>query len=250
MVEAMTELIDIIWEGAQSGEITAELPDLEIDEGQLLQIELLGKWQSTGEHLAGYKVGLTSGVARNAFGPGVRPFGFILESRVLQSGASLTLTRNLGVENELVFRVGKSIKASGVNAERAREVVDGVAPGFELNQHRLKQPGSNGIRIADNLSQWGIVVGDFQDVDRPYEQLNVQLEKNGEIVQEVAASGHIDDHFVSIAALINRLHRFDRGLQAGELVITGSFTRATVSEPSVWCGDFAGLGKVTLEVTL
>jgi 2-keto-4-pentenoate hydratase len=248
-VAAMTELIDILWEGAQSGEITAELPELEIDEGQRLQLELLDKWQATGEQLAGYKVGLTSGAARNAFGPGVRPFGFILMSRVLQSGGSLGLTRNLGVENELVFRVCKSIKATGVTAEHAREIVDGVAPGFEVNQHRLKQPGSNGIRIADNLSQWGIVVGDFQKVDRPYEQLSVQLKKDGEIQQEVAAAGHIDNHFESIAALINRLHRFDRCLQAGELVITGSFTRAAVSEPGIWSGDFADLGQVTLEVT-
>jgi len=249
MVAAMTELIDIIWEGTQSGEIIAELPELEIDEGQRLQIKLLDKWLDTGEQLAGYKVGLTSGAARNAFGPGVRPFGFILMSRVLQSGGNLALIRNLGVENELVFRVGKSIKATGVTAEDAREIVDGVAPGFEINQHRLKRAGSNGIRIADNLSQWGIVVGDFQDVDRPYEQLSVQLKKDGEIVQQVAASGHIDNHFESIAALINRLHRFDRGLQAGELVITGSFTRAAVTEPGIWCGDFSDLGAVTLEVT-
>jgi 2-keto-4-pentenoate hydratase len=251
----MTDLIDILWNGAREGEVAAELPDLEVDDGQRLQTELLGRWLSAGEQLAGYKVGLTSGAARNAFGPGVRPFGYILASRVLQSGDHLALAdvKNLGVENELVLRIGKSIKATGVTATDARDIVDAVAPGFEINQNRLRKPGSNGIRVADNLSQWGIVVGELQalddGLDQRLEQLKVRLKKDAEIVQEVAAAGHIDNHFESIAALINRLHRFDRGLQAGDLVITGSFTRAPVTEPARWCGDFGDLGEVCLEVT-
>ena len=76
----------------------------------------------------------------------------------------------------------------------------------------------------------------------------MKLSKDGELIQEVAAADHIDDHFASIAALVARLHRFGRGLRSGDLVITGSFTRQPVTGPGSWCGDFGDIGQVTLEV--
>lgn len=246
----MAGLIDILWDGMVSGDVQADFPDLAVDEGQRLQLDLLRRWESKGERLAGYKIGLTSGAARNAFGEGVRPFGFILRGRVLQSGESVDHDEigHMGVENELVFRVSRAVKTDSITAVQAREIVDAVAPGFEINQHRIRSRTSNGIRVADNLSQWGIVVGDFVSIDQEYENLVVGLTKDGDPVQEVAASGHIDDHFESIAALARRLYRFDRGLDAGSLIITGSFTRQPAEEPAVWCGDFGVIGRVGLEV--
>jgi 2-keto-4-pentenoate hydratase len=155
----------------------------------------------------------------------------------------------MGVENELVFRVAEDVQRTGVTAADAKNLVDGVAPGFEINQVRLTTPASQGIRVAENLTQWGIVFGDFVSIDQDYEQLSVTLSRDGEDLQTVAAAGHIDDHFASIATLINRLHQFDRGLSRGDLLITGAYTRASVLDPGLWQGDFGVLGQVKLEVT-
>ena len=158
----------------------------------------------------------------------------------------------MGIENELVFRVGESISATGITREAAREAIEAVAPAFEINQRRLLSiPGgqaSNGIRVADNLSQWGIVTGGFVDLDQDFDNLVVSLSCDGESVQEVSANGHIDDHFTSIAALINRLHDYGRGLSRGDLIITGSFTKQPIDSPGRWCGNFGEIGQVELQV--
>ena len=250
----MSDLEEMIWRSVHSGELDTRPPEISVHEGQRLQLRILDRWIKQGEALAGYKIGLTSGEARDAFGVGIRPFGFILQSRVLGSGDCVQRNQigRMGIENELVFRVGESISATGITREAAREAIEAVAPAFEINQRRLLSiPGgqaSNGIRVADNLSQWGIVTGGFVDLDQDFDNLVVSLSCDGESVQEVSANGHIDDHFTSIAALINRLHDYGRGLSRGDLIITGSFTKQPIDSPGRWCGNFGEIGQVELQV--
>lgn len=247
----MTSIQDKIWQAAQGAALPAEeLPALDVDEGQAVQLKVLQYWLNGGEALAGYKVGLTSGAARDAFGEGVRPFGYILKRRTFSSGDQVHLRDigAMGLENELVFRVGKMLPRGEVTAEAARDSVDAVAPGFEINQTRLDGRLSSGIRVADNLSQWGIVSGDFVAPEQAYEQLEVTLRRNGEVLQTVAAAGHIDDHFESIARLANRLRAYKRHLRPGMLIITGAFTRIPVDTPGLYEGDFGEVGNVHLHV--
>ena len=250
----MNDLEEMIWRSLHSGELDIAPTEISVDEGQRLQLRVLERWIEQGETLAGYKIGLTSGEARNAFGAGIRPFGFILRSRVLRSGDSVQRNKigRMGIENELVFRVGESISATSITGEAARKVIEAVAPAFEINQRRLLLiPGgesSNGLRVADNLSQWGIVTGNFLDLDQDFDNLVVSLSCDGESVQEVRAKGHIDDHFDSIAALINRLHSYGRGLSRGDLIITGSFTKQPIDSAGRWCGNFGEIGRVELQV--
>ncbi len=250
MMRNMNSMIEPLWQGTLAGTLPPTWPDLTVDAGQALQLEMLDRWLANGERLAGYKIGLTSGKMRDAFGPGVRPFGYILASRVHQSGDRVRLADigRMGVENELVFRVGQDIFTPTATARDASMVVDRVAPGFEINQTRTGGNASSGLRVADNLSQWGIVTGHFIPPRPNYDDLVVHLARDGDTVASVASRGHIDDHYVSIAALINRLYKYGRGLKTGQLIITGSLTRQAVDAPSIWAGDFGSIGEVTLTV--
>jgi len=44
------------------------------------QLDTLRLWERSGDSLAGWKVALTSGNARDLMGPGFRPFGYVLAS--------------------------------------------------------------------------------------------------------------------------------------------------------------------------
>jgi len=128
-------------------------------------------------------------------------------------------------------------------------VIGGVAPAFEINETRLAGKVDPPARVADNLSQWGIVVGKLTKpvpLDFDFDSLEVVLRRDGVEVERVAARGHIDDHFESIATLTRTLAKFNRGLKAGERIITGSFTRQRVDGPSRWEGDFGPLGTVAI----
>jgi hypothetical protein len=128
MMRNMNSMIEPLWQGTLAGTLPPTWPDLTVDAGQALQLEMLDRWLANGERLAGYKIGLTSGKMRDAFGPGVRPFGYILASRVHQSGDRVRLADigRMGVENELVFRVGQDIFTPTATARDASMVVDRV----------------------------------------------------------------------------------------------------------------------------
>ena len=222
------------------------------DEGLRRQLANLGD-----RPVAGWKVGLTSGAARDSMGAGFRPFGYILADRVFESGAAIALdpfrdgeTVRVGVENELCFRLDAALGAEASAAD-ARAAVASVAPGFEINEQRLARDAGTAERLADDLNQWGIVHGtpvvlDWETFD--FGSLNVALTLDGAEAEKVAACGHIDDHFASIAALARQLARFGRALEAGSRVITGSYTRQRVLDACRWEGDFGPeIGRVSVE---
>ncbi len=221
----------------------------ERDQGLQRQLDALDAKLANGARLAGWKVGLTSGASRDAMGAGFRPFGHILAERVFASGATLSLAefKSIGVENEVCFTMGAEL-AGEVSAAAAKAAVASVAAGFEINEPRLSADASMAARLADNLSQWGIVAG----AERPLEGidldgLEVTLARDGVPQARVPARGHIDDHFASIAALAAQLGRFGRRLEPGQRVITGAFGRQRVTAPSRWSGDF-GVALGTVEV--
>lgn len=222
------------------------------DEGLRRQLANLGD-----RPVAGWKIGLTSGVARDSMGEGFRPFGYILADRVFASGAVIPLAPfrqgediRVGVENELCFRMGKALSGDA-SADEARVAVASVAAGFEINEQRLPRDANVVDRLGDDLNQWGIVAGedvvlDFGAFD--FASLSVALSLNGAVVETVAARGHIDDHFASIAALARQLGRFGRTLEAGSRVITGSYTRQRIADACRWQGDFGPeIGQVSVE---
>ena len=222
------------------------------DEGLRRQLANLGD-----RPVAGWKIGLTSGVARDSMGAGFRPFGYILADRVFSSGAVIPLAPfrqgediRVGVENELCFRMGTALSGDA-SADDACAAVASVAAGFEINEQRLPRDASVVDRLGDDLNQWGIVAGedvvlDFGAFD--FASLSVALSLNDAVVETVAARGHIDDHFASIAALARQLGRFGRTLEAGSRVITGSYTRQRIADACRWQGNFGPeIGQVSVE---
>lgn len=223
----------------------------ELDEGLRRQLDVLGE-----REVAGWKVGLTSGGARDSMGPGFRPFGFILPERVFPSGAKIERAgiTTPGVENEFCFTMGRQLGADATRDD-AIEAVESVCAGFELNERRLAAGATTADRLADDLSQWGIVVGEPRVFDWrsfTFADVSVRLSLDGSELENVAAAGHIDDHFDSLAALARQLARFGRALEPGNRVITGSFGKHAVTEACRLDGDFdagkaKGIGQVSVE---
>lgn len=224
----------------------------EIERAQNQLLARLAEQEAAGERVAGWKLGMTSGPNRDAFGAGVRPFGYLLSSRLQRSGATLWWDETVGtgsIENELCFQLSQDV-TQPVDAASIRPLIAGVAPGFEINQVRLDPGATPTERIADNLSNFGLVVGGLQQIGDAWDQaaLKVSQLHNADGVGSVTAAGHIDDHFESLATLANQLLRFDRVLQAGQWVITGAFVRAEQPRTGLWSGDFGELGRVHLRV--
>ena len=180
-----------------------------------------------------------------------RPFGHIERKQIFRTGVVLELASagDIGVENELVFRFGDPVP-EGASGDEIRDCIEAVAAGFELNQVRLPRDASSKDRLADNLSQWGIVVGelvtDWWDLN--LNDLHVNLFQDDALVETVQSARHIDCQFDALFLLNQQLNRFDRTIEKGDYVISGAFTKQRVTRPSSWRGDF-GDAIGTVEVT-
>jgi 2-keto-4-pentenoate hydratase len=225
----------------------------DLSQAQYQQLDTLKVLERGGEAVGGWKLGLTSGESRDAFGPGIRPFGFILASRILTSNQTLSWSEiGLGgIENEVCFLIGGDVQTT-VDSSSIRPYLAGVAPAFEINQRRIDKDSPPAERVADDLSNWGIVVGEMISIPPDWQPaaLTVTLLKGIEPMARVAADGHIDDHFESLATLANRLLDYGRQLKEGDRVITGAFGKQGQPALGEWVGDFGPeLGRVTLNIT-
>ncbi len=222
---------------------------ISLQEGQQFQTELLQRWLDAGETIGGWKIGMTSGPNRNAMGDGIRPFGFILASRIKTAADMLSLA-NLHqgqIENEVCFLIGSELGA-GATRNDAEKAVSAVLPAFEINQKRLPANVPPGLRVADDLSNWGIAIGEPVTPPPDLSGLIVTLSGANGVIEEVASAGHIDDHYESLATLAKGLAEYGFSLQPGQYVITGAYGK-TPFAPGVYEGAF-NLGIGTVRVSL
>ena len=224
--------------------------DLDLRRGGAVQLQVLMQHVAAGDGVGGWKVGMTSGDNRDNMGAGVRPFGYVRRSRVFRSGDGIPVAGipDPGIEPELGVRIAAALGGTDVTREQVLAAIDGVVPAFELGQRRLETP-SNGVRVAADLSQWGIVVGSVVRWAGSVDELLVTLERDGERVAQAGPGFSIDDPIESVRALCAGLAPFGLGLLPGQHVITGAFAKARVAGPGRWRADFGSVGVVEVEFT-
>jgi len=245
---AEEELIAAIVESDDNG---SRIPDavagidLDLHRGAAAQLQVLDRHLASGDELAGWKVGMTSGESHNAMGDGVRPFGALRRSRLFHSGDTVSLARipGAGIEVELGVVIGNAVGGPDVSREEIVEAIDGWVPCFELIQNRMGAVAA-GSRIAANLSQWGVVAGTVGALDTVVSDLVVTIERDGVTVATAGPGYEIDDPIESLCALCARLSRFGVGLLPGQRVITGAFVKQPVAAPGHWRGTVSGVGDV------
>jgi len=249
----VNEAADRIWTGYRRSEFfPSELVGgLSFDEALQVQLDILERRLAGGERLAGWKIGLTSATVRAHFGTERQPFGHILESGVIRSPGEVALDDlvvGCGVEPELCVSMESDLRGPGVTAADARAAVASIAPGMEINQKRSGGVTDFELSVADNLTQWAIVQGPASPVTDDFDSdaLRVTMSCNGEVRADVVGRDVIDDHFVSIATLANVLAEYGRHLEAGQRLITGSFSKHDVSRGEEWSAEFAGLGACSV----
>lgn len=249
----VTEAADCIREGYRHGEFFPPelVGKLSFDAALRVQLDILDRRLADGERLAGWKIGLTSAAVRAHFGTDRQPFGHIMESGVIRSPGEVALDDlvvGCGVEPELCVTMGSDLRGPGVTANDARAAVASIAPGMEINQKRSGGVTDFGLSVADNLTQWAIVQGSPEPVadDFDPDSLRVTMSCNGEVRADVVGRDVIDDHFVSVATLANILGEYGRHLEAGQRLITGSFSKHDVSRGDEWRAAFAGLGTCSV----
>ena len=104
--------------------------------------------------------------------------------------------------------------------------------------------------ISDNAANAAIVLGGrpFRpaEVDADMRRIGAIVSRNGEVEETGLAAGVLNHPGYGVAWLANRLHRFNVTLQAGEVVLAGSFIRPIdVIKGDTVVADFGEFGSVS-----
>jgi 2-keto-4-pentenoate hydratase len=224
--------------------------DASMDDGLALQVSVLELWQQAGEALGGWKIGWTSRSARDRGGVGFRPFGYVLTSRMLNSGAQLKRADvpNAVIEPEICVTIGHRLAGPDVSPAEAKAAVTAVAPAFEVISHRLPDGVAIPVRIGNGLNNWGLVIGEDHSPDVDLADLYVELRRDGELVSSSGTGPDVvDDAYLSLSRVAGELAKFGLALEPGQRVITGSIVPGLkVDIGTQFDASFGALGPVSV----
>ena len=251
----VAKAVDILWDALQQG---VHFPDalrgqLALTEGYRVQLGVLARETAAGGKQTGWKIGLTADAIHRRMSADAPAFGYLLERRAFPSGARFAVDGIISpaIEGELCFTLGETLRGPGVTRERALAAVASVAPALEVVALRGNLAADLPLGVADNVSHWAFVTG--PEV-RPYPaglalgEVTVELSRNGETVARLLGAEVIDDQLQSLAWLANQLARYDRALEAGQRVMTGSFNLpAPIHRGERWQARFSSVGTVTAD---
>ncbi|HEY0424652.1 MAG TPA: fumarylacetoacetate hydrolase family protein, partial [Rhodopila sp.] len=120
-----------------------------------------------------------------------------------------------------------------------------VYPSLEIIETRGPFSEQIALALADNAQQKTVILGAPSALPADLTAIEARVFINGEQVAIGTGDAVLGNPLNSIVWLAGKLGAYDRGLKAGEIVMTGSFTR----QFSITPGDkietkFSGLGCV------
>jgi 2-keto-4-pentenoate hydratase len=241
------DLIEAFWQARQQGIYfpPAYYGQLTIDQSYAIQLGLIERRCAAGERQIGWKVGLTSAAIQQQFGFHEPVFGCILDSQpsghVFAAGELISP----GFENELCMRLRVDLSGT-VTLEQARAAIDVVYPALEIIETRGPFTEQIALALADNAQQKTVILGSPAPLPADLTAIEARVFINGQQISTGTGDAVLGNPLHSIVWLASKLGAYGRRLQAGEIVMTGSFTRQFPISP----GDrietiFSGLGVVS-----
>jgi 2-keto-4-pentenoate hydratase len=239
-------LIEAFWQLRQQGVYfpPAYYGKLSVDQSYAVQLGLIERRQAAGERQIGWKVGLTAPAIQQQFGFHEPVFGCVLDSK--PSGHVFAPAELIapGFENELCMRLRVDLSGA-VGLEEARAAIDVVYPSLEIIETRGPFTEQIALALADNAQQKTVILGSPVALPADLTAIEARVSVNGQQVGTGTGDAVLGNPLNSIVWLAGKLGAYGRGLKAGEIVMTGSFTRQFPITP----GDtietvFSGVGTV------
>ncbi|HVO45671.1 MAG TPA: 2-oxo-hepta-3-ene-1,7-dioic acid hydratase [Steroidobacteraceae bacterium] len=227
-------------------------PGIGFEDAYAIQSLVQSRKIQAGRRLIGHKVGLTSKAMQRSSQIDEPDYGHLLDDMMLSDGAKVVHANYCipRVEIELAFLLGNPLKGPGVTLADVLRATEFVIPSLEIVDARVQNPRKIFDTIADNGAAASIVTG-----GRPVRPLDVDLRwvggimsVNGEIEETGLAAGVLGHPAMGVAWLANKLGSLGVALEAGHLVLAGSFTRVVFAKKGDTIhGDFGPLGTVAVQ---
>jgi 2-oxo-hept-3-ene-1,7-dioate hydratase len=232
-------------------------PGMTMDDAYAVQAAWVRMKRAAGDPVIGWKIGLTSKAMQAALSIDIPDSGVLLGSMAFANGADIPTGRFIQprVEAEIAFVIKETIDPARGSIEAILAATDYVAPALEILDTRVTRLDPRNGRprticdtIADNAANGGIVMGepvrDLAGLDLRF--VGAVVSRNGEVEETGLGAGVLGNPLVSLAWLVERLAAYGDRIEAGQIVLSGSFIRPVEAPPgSRFLGDFGGFGRVS-----
>jgi 2-oxo-hept-3-ene-1,7-dioate hydratase len=235
-----------------------EQPGMTVQDGYAIQSEWVKLELADGRRICGRKIGLTSRAMQLASQITEPDYAPLMDDMFFETGGDIPFERFIAprVEVELAFVLGEPLKGPGVTLFQVLQATEYVTPALEIIDARIEQfdrdtkaPRKVFDTIADFAACAGVVLG-----GRPVKPDAVDLRwvgallyKNAVIEETGLAAAVLNHPATGVAWLANKIAPYGEQLNAGDVVLGGSFTRPTAAERGdVLQADYGPLGNISL----
>ncbi len=216
-----------------------------------IQATSLARRYARGETHTGFKLGFTSKAKMEQMGVHDIIWGRLTDKMHIVQGGALSRTQYIHprVEPEIAFRISRSIDRI-ISIAEVPDFIDGVAGALEVIDSRYQNfKFSLEDVIADNCSSTAYVLGDWLPADTIIQNLDINLQINGEAVQTGNSNAILGNPLESLVEMSKMAQRYGLHIAAGEVILAGAATSAVhIHAGDVIEGQFETLGKVHLKV--
>lgn len=249
--EARGWLFDHLAAGRPVPEITEAFPELSVDDAFRLQFACIEDRLLRGETVVGLKAALTTRTMREMFGvdepsPGYLTSGALVEAERMPVGRWVMAN----VEPEIAFVLNRRLQGPGVTAVDVMRATEGVMAAFEIGHLRYgRERRSLQQFLACNTCNGAFVLGrtlvDARALDLRREGMALSID--GEPVGSGTGVEAMGDPRTVVAWLANFMARFERSLEPGMVILTGSIVQGPVIRPGQHArADFTHLGSIEM----
>jgi 2-oxo-hept-3-ene-1,7-dioate hydratase len=232
-------------------------PEITIPDAYAVQREGIRLKLAEGRTIKGHKIGLTSRAMQMSSQIDEPDYGTLLDDMFFDDGATIPNGRFIlpMVEVELAFILSHRLEGENVSLFDVISASEYVTPAIEIIDarcHRVdpetKRPRKVMDTISDNAANAGIILG-----GRPIKPLDVDLRwicallyRNGVIEETGVAAGVLNHPGNGIAWLARKFAPHGVALEAGQVILAGSFTRPVAARPGdTFQADYGPMGSIS-----
>ncbi|WP_077963359.1 2-oxo-hept-4-ene-1,7-dioate hydratase [Ensifer adhaerens] len=244
-------------ERVQIGLLSLKHPEMTMDDAYAVQAAWVKRKIAAGRRVIGWKIGLTSKAMQYALNIDIPDSGVLFDDMLFEDGARIPGVRFIQprIEAEIAFVMKAPLAGPNVTVFDVLNATDYVTPALEILDTRILRvdPETKKARaivdtISDNAANAGIVLGGRQmrpdAIDMRW--MGAIVSRNAEVEETGLGAGVLNHPARGIAWLANRLALYGDRIEAGQIVLAGSFIRPVEARHGdTLVADFGPSGTVS-----
>ncbi len=241
----------------QTGLLSLKHPGMTMDDAYAVQSAWVNRKIAAGRRVIGWKIGLTSKAMQYALNIDIPDSGVLFDDMVFEDGQTIPKDRFIQprIEAEIAFVMKTALKGPGVTVFDVLNATDYVTPALEILDTRILRvdPETKKARtivdtISDNAANAGIVLGGRavrpDTIDMRW--MGAIVSRNAEVEETGLGAGVLNQPARGVAWLANRLSQYGGHIEAGQIVLAGSFIRPVEARHGdTIIADFGPYGTVS-----